>query len=335
MQNTLAVISLNRIRANANAVKNAANVPLIAVVKDDAYGHGAPEVAHCIKDCVSAFAVSTADEGAALRVGGISKEILTLTPPLCEEEVLRTAGYSLTASVTSLAVLNLIARTCKKHCCKLRAHLAVNTGMNRYGFRPERVRDACRKARRVGLEITGVYSHFYLPQDERARVAQRALFETACERVREYFPDCIRHISATGGLLAGVCYDAVRAGLSLYGYLPSGFEGAAEVSPAMKIYATVAQAGTHTGGGIGYRKAEKAYRKIRTLRLGYGDGFFRSGGGIAAGELCMDACVQEGGGRLGERKLVLENVSEYARACGTTEYEVLVNIAKKAVKIYV
>ena len=207
--------------------------------------------------------------------------------------------------------------------------------MNRYGFRPERVRDACRKARRAGLEITGVYSHFYLPQDERARVAQRALFETACERVREYFPDCIRHISATGGLLAGDCYDAVRAGLSLYGYLPSGFEGAAEVSPAMKIYATVAQAGTHTGGGIGYRKAEKAYRKIRTLRLGYGDGFFRSGGGIAAGELCMDACVQEGGGRLGERKLVLENVSEYARACGTTEYEVLVNIAKKAVKIYV
>lgn len=335
MQNTLAVISLNKIRANANAVKIAAGVPVIAVVKDDAYGHGAPEVAHCLKDCVSAFAVSTVDEGAALRVSGIGNEILTLTPPLSEEEVLRTAGYSLTASVTSLAVLNLIVRACKKHGCEIRAHLAVNTGMNRYGFRPERVRSACRKALLAGVRITGVYSHFYLPQDAEARGAQTRIFRTACEAVREYFPDCVRHISATGGLLAGETFDAVRAGISLYGYLPGGFEGAVEVSPAMKLYATVAQAGTHTGGGIGYKKAEKVYRKIRTLRLGYGDGLFRSGGGISAGELCMDACVQEGSGRVGERKLVLENVSDYARACGTTEYEVLVNLARKAVKVYV
>lgn len=334
MQNILAVISLQKILANAEQIKAAAGVPLIAVVKDDAYGHGAERVAFALEPAVSAFAVSTVDEGAALRLSGITKDILVLTPPLCQEEVVRCAGFGLLLSFTSLAVLKLAVKTAKRFSLILRGHLAVNTGMNRYGFRPERVSAACKTAAHAGIQIEGIYSHFYCAEDRDAVKRQSELFDSACNGAKTFFPNCIRHISATGGLLAGVKYDAVRAGISLYGYLPSGFSGALQVSPAMKIYATVAQRGTHLGGGIGYQRAEKGYGKLHTLRLGYGDGFFRSGGLNAEGVLCMDACVRAGDGKVGAKKLVLKNVTDYARSHDTTEYEVLVNIARKAVKLY-
>ncbi len=332
MQNTIAVISLKQIVENVRAIQRAAGTPLIAVVKDDAYGHGAERVSLEIEPLVSAFAVSTADEGVSLRAAGVGKEILVLTPPLSEDEILRLTAWDLTASLTSLSVLNAVKRVSEKFGIKLRAHLAVNTGMNRYGFRPERVRNACRKA--DGVDIVGVYSHFYLPEDKREREAQTAYFEEAANTVREFFPNAVRHIAATGGILSGVKYDAVRAGLAIYGYLPEAFRGRIGVKPAMKLYATVAQSGTKLGGGLGYAKSEKGRVKIHTLRLGYGDGFFRSGGIKAEGKLCMDACVREGEERVGKTKLILDNVAAYAEEHGTTEYEVLVNISRKAVKIY-
>lgn len=333
MQNTVAVISLKNIVNNARKIIETAGVPLIAVVKDDAYGHGAEKVANALFDTVSSFAVASVDEGAALKIAGISKDVLVLTPPLCEDEVIRTAGYGLVATVSSLSVLRLCVRAVQKYRLYLRVHFAVNTGMNRYGFRPERMRSACREALAAGIAVEGVYSHFYCAEDGNARAEQLSLFDGACAAVREYFPDCTRHISATGGAIAGVRYDAFRAGIALYGYLPSGFEHTIPLKPAMKIYATVAQSGALLGGGMGYARAKKRNCKVQTLRLGYGDGFFRTGG-LGADVLCMDACVREGAGRTGDRRLVLANVSGYAKEHGTTEYEVLVNIARKAVKFY-
>lgn len=334
MQSTLAVISLGKIRSNALKIRSAAGVPLIAVVKDDAYGHGAERVAHALDDVASAYAVSTADEGAALRIAGVSKEILCLTPPLDEEDVLRAAHYGLTLSATSLATLRLILRASEKYGQAPLLHIVINTGMNRYGFRPERVKSAAREAFLAGLSVTGVYSHLYLPENRDAVREQRALFEQAANGVRAFYPEAVRHLSATGGALAGEGFDAVRAGISLYGYLPAGFSGRLSVQPAARIYARVSHVCTQIGRGVGYARAEKNYKKLHTLRLGYGDGFFREGGLGAVGRLCMDACVREGEGRTGERRLVLKNVSAYAKEHGTTEYEVLVNVLKKAEKRY-
>lgn len=335
MQNVIAEVSLKTIAKNAETVVLAAGKPLIAVVKDDAYGHGAEEVACALRGIASSFAVSTADEGAALRVAGITEDILVLTPALSEEDAIRIASYGLIATVSSLACLRMTLRAAAKFGGVYRAHLAVNTGMNRYGFRPERVRTACRIARERGLSVEGIYSHYYAPESPAETARQRELFEETCVVAREYFPECVRHIAATGGVLAGgELFDAVRCGIALYGYLPAGFAEALEVRPAMRVFATVAQAGTFTGGGAGYGAAERKYGKLHTLRLGYGDGFFRSGG-LGVGKLCMDACVREGRGRFGKRKLVFKDVTAYARGRGTTEYEVLVGIGKKAVKRYV
>ena len=332
MQNTVAVISLKKIRSNARKIKRQAGVSLIAVVKDNGYGHGAVEVAHALDNIADMFAVSTVDEGAALRVGGITKDVLVLSPPLCEEEVVRACAYRLTLSLTSLAVLRLCARA---KTGELLAHISVNTGMNRYGFRPDAVSRCCREALRAGILVTGIYSHLYLAEDERICAEQARLFLSACDCARAYFPHCMRHLSSTGGALRGIAFDGVRAGIALYGYLPQGFEGALPVQPAAKLYATVSHACVPFGGGAGYAKYEGNAKELHTLRLGYGDGFFRAGGVEAQGKLCMDACVREGKARIGARRLVLKSVTEYARAHGTTEYEVLVNILNKAVKIYV
>lgn len=330
MRNTIAVVSLRRIRNNAELIVRRAHSPLIAVVKDDGYGHGAEAVAQALYGTASAFAVSSVDEGAALRVAGIDKEILVLSPPVNRSEAERIARYRLTATVSSFVSLRLLSAT-----GGIRAHLAVNTGMNRYGFRPEHVRRACEAA--LGkIEVTGVYSHFYRPEDKNARERQSALFRRAAETVRNCFPKAIRHLAATGGMLAGreYAFDAVRCGIGLYGYLPTGFEGALPVKPAMKVYAPVSACGTFIGGGVGYQTAEKTYGKLHTLRFGYGDGFFREGG-LGTGKLCMDACIREGKANVGSWRLVLKDASAYAAAHGTTAYEALTSVGERAVKFYV
>lgn len=330
MQETVAVISLKQIRANAEAVLRAAQRPLIAVVKDDAYGHGAERVSLALEDKAAAFAVASVIEGAALKTAGVTKDVLVLTPCLDEEEAERAAAYGLIVPVTSLASLNRLKRAGALQ----RAHLAVNTGMNRYGVSVKQIGRICRAALEADIAVEGVYSHFYAPQDSVARTEQRHLFKEACEEVKTYFPDVLCHISATGGMLAGEESDAVRAGIALYGYLPQGFEGKLAVRPAMKLYAAVAHTAKQIGGGAGYQRIDLD-GPLYTLRLGYGDGVFRAGFDGAVGNLCMDACVCSGDARFGRVKRVIKDVSAYARTHGTTEYEALVDLGKGAVKLYV
>ncbi len=333
MQSVIARVSLSAILSNAEKIKTRAGVPLIAVVKDDAYGHGAERVALALAGRVRGFAVATVGEGAALRIAGVREEILVLTPPLCGEDVRRLAAYRLTATIASRRSLLL----CGEAGGALRAHVAVNTGMNRFGVLPKEALAVCRAARAAGIGVTGLFSHFYLPADERAREEQYRLFSESAEAVRAEFPSALFHLSATGGMLAGRKYnfDAVRCGIALYGYLPDAFRGALAVQPALSLYAAVAGSGEQFGGGIGYRRAERAFGRLYTLRAGYGDGFFRAGGLGAEGELCMDACVCAGAAREGEMRCILRDMTEYAQRNGTTEYEALVRVTKRAVIEYV
>lgn len=332
MQSTLAVVSLGTIQKNARAVIRAARRPLIAVIKDDAYGHGAYPVACALADMVSLFAVSTVDEGAELVHAGAAGDALVLTPPLTRDEAFRARALGLIVTISSAPVLRLVLRAGRG----VRAHIAVNTGMNRYGFAPDEAGEVCRIAKARGVLVEGAFSHLYAPQDEAARIAQERAFERACLRVKAYFPDALCHLAATGGVAyGGKTFDAVRAGLALYGYAPENAPVPLRVRPAMKVYAYAAQSGTPYGGGVGYAAAEKQYAALHTLRVGYGDGFFRAGGLGAEGKLCMDACVREGEMPFGRRVCVLSDAEAYARSHGTTAYETLVNAGRRALKKYV
>ena len=337
MQSTLAVISLKRIIQNTALVKARAKVPLFAVVKDDAYGHGAERVSLAIEPHVHGFCVATVSEGASLRTAGVGKEILVLTPCLCEEELLSCAAYALTPTVSSFSSFRLAKSAAEKYGFPLHFHLKVNTGMNRYGVRPDLVKALCREAALAGAEITGVFSHLYAPEDEGARNRQTALFIKATEQAQEFYPYAVRHLAASGGILAGEEYnfDAVRSGIALYGYLPAGFEDEIPVKPAMKVYATVAQSLSFLGGGVCYHKAEKDYKKLSTLRLGYGDGFWREGFIGNENKLCMDAFVRSGKASFASRRLIIKDAAEYAKAHNTIVYEALLNIGRRAEKVYV
>ncbi|MDE6273813.1 MAG: alanine racemase [Clostridiales bacterium] len=334
MQSTLAVVALGTIRKNAQIIKEyAEGTPLIAVVKDDAYGHGAAYVARALVGIASAFAVSTVNEGVELRLAGIGEEILVFTPPLDKDEVCRAAAYDLTVSITSPAALNLVLKSGER----VRAHIALDTGMNRYGFRRGALDRAVKLCKRGGLEITGVYSHLYSPEDAHETKIQRLRFQDGAAVVREAYPEAVRHLAATGGVLAGKenYFDAVRVGIGLYGYLPHGFVNDIGIKPAMRLYATVAHNGKFSGGGVGYAKADKTYGNLHTLRMGYGDGCFRSELKGAVGKLCMDAHLCEGKGVFGRRKLVIGDASEYAARLNTTEYEALLRMGRSAEKRYV
>ncbi len=338
MQQNLAIVSLKNVRYNAACISRASgNAPLFAIVKDDAYGHGAVEIAHALDNTVKGFAVATVEEGAYLRAAGIQSDILVLTPPTCGEEALRGGVYGLILTVSSLASLSLAQKVGGVYGVKLRAHLAVNTGMNRLGFRPERVKSACKRCKEVGIYVEGIYSHLYAPANEGASEKQRELFLRATEDSQEIYPKIFRHLSATGGILLGEKYrfDGVRSGIGLYGYLPNGFENRLPLKPAMKVYSTVVQSGKFIGGGVGYASATKDYGNLKTLRLGYGDGFFRAGMERAIGNLCMDAHIREGESRLGRRELVFDDAEKYARERGTIVYEALLRMGERTVKRYV
>lgn len=320
MQSPVAVVSLSAIVRNARLLKRRAGGALIAVVKNDGYGHGAAAVAHALSGEAAMFAVATVDEGAALRCAGILSDILVLTPPSCMEEGLRAEVYGLILAAGSMRSLAF---------CRGRVHLAVNTGMNRYGFVPQETGRACAEARSRGLRVEGVFSHYYAAADACARGAQNAVFEGCAARVRQHFPRAVRHIAATGGIAAGgALYDAVRPGLGLYGY------GAEGVLPAMKVYAEVLHGTERVGGGAGYARAPRGAARLYTLGVGYGDGFFRGEGLCGTGPLCMNACVRQGDAAVGERVCVLENAAAYAEKCGTTAYEALVGIGKGMRKVY-
>lgn len=334
MQEVGAYISLEQIARNARLVQKRAGVPLIAVVKDDAYGHGAEHVAHALQTIAAMYAVATVREGAALRMAGIDGEILVLTPVLSREEALLCAAHGLRFTLSSFASLRLAAEGAGG--IPFGAHLAVNTGMNRYGFRPDAAEAACRAAEEREIEVLGAYSHFYAPENAAAREEQYAAFCAAAEKIAKHFPQALFHLSATGGILAGSRYNfgAVRSGIALYGYLPQGFAGALPVRPAAKLYATVSHRGRAFGNGVGYALARKKYGALSTLRLGYGDGFFRAGG-LGEGKLCMDACVRKGDAPFGRRVRILRDLPAYAERHGTTPYEVLVRVLKGAEKYYV
>lgn len=322
MQKTLSVIDLPSIRRNALNIKRlAGGAKVYFVVKADAYGHGAEEVARYIEDVADGFCVAIMDEGAKLRVAGITKPVLVFTPPLDTEDAERAKFYSLTVTVNSKETALL--------CKGLPCHIKVNTGMNRLGSPLSALPEILKTVESENIE--GVYSHLYAPHDIKASEEQRKIFERAVRLVKTYRPQAVAHLSASGGLLRGGKYlfDGVRCGILLYGYAPYGFSPDG-FTPAMKVYAKKIQQTSFIGGGVGYNKAVKNYKELASYRCGYAEGFRR---GVPLGEmtLCMDSFISK---KQSEYLCVMDNADLYAKKCNTISYEVLTSVTRRSRKIY-
>lgn len=322
MQKTLSVINLSAIRSNAKYVRSLiGNRFFWAVVKADAYGHGAAEVSREIEDIVDGFCVALSDEGAELKINGVTKPVLVLAPPLDKDDAAKMSYYGLTPTVTGVKSARLVGRQI--------CHVAVNTGMNRYGCFGEELSEVLTVLDKGQIE--GVYSHLYAAENEAHCKRQAAAFGEAVNAVKKHSPQAVAHLSASGGILRGgeYLFGGVRCGLMLYGYPPKGFKAPA-LTPALKVYARLSGETRVTGGGVGYNIADRSYKKLYTYRLGYADGFFR-GAPLGEKTLCMDAFV---GTKRAEYLPVFTDAEAYALRCGTISYEVLCSVTRRSFKVY-
>ncbi len=352
MQKIKAKISLSNIRDNAQSFKRLTKTRLCAVVKANAYGHGAEETVCALQSVVDCFAVALLDEAIAIRAAACGKEILVFTPPNSEAEAYALAANGFTVSVTDLRVARLIVKVCEKFSLPIKVHLKVNTGMNRYGMTAQTLGRACKLLRACKLvKVEGLYSHLYGNTRESA-YQQRERFlqmQTVCRR---YFPDVICHLGATFGALLGqnFRFDMLRIGLGLYGYLPD-CEGAKvlcgrlQLKKAMTVYAPVLSCKKAVFGGLGYgerypdSEIEKL-GKVSVCRFGYADGFLRRGDNGTDGAeynaqtLCMDVCVRKQAYKRGEEIPVLTDAERTAKEAGTIAYEVLCAATRRAEFVY-
>jgi alanine racemase len=363
---TTATIDLGAIRANfAEARLRAEGRELMAVVKADAYGHGAPEVSRALVEVGCRwFAVTTVAEGVELRDAGIREPILVLGGVFDAAESEAVVGLDLTPAVFHPGQVALLAAAARGLAQPLGVHVSVDTGMRRIGVPRE---DALALLEAIGqvpaLHLEGVYSHLaradepdLTPSLEQIG-ALRELLAQARERGLD--PGII-HVVHSAGLLAGKALiealpeqSAARPGVMLYGVRPAPhFE--VELRPAMTLATKVVQLrSAKAGDPVGYGAEFRAQRdtRIATLPVGYDDGvpISASGRGCVliggrrmpiAGRVSMDfitidvgdAPIEIGaeailfGGRQGDAVLTVE---EAGAAAQTTPYELLVRVGKR------
>ncbi len=342
MQKIKAKIHLKNVQDNAKTLKALSGGKLCAVVKANAYGHGAEEIVNALEGIADCFAVALIDEGIAIRTAACGKDVLVLTPPICEEEVFSLAVNGFVATVPDLWTARLVAKVCKERQLPLRVHLKVNTGMNRYGMNVSMLGKVCTFLQSERFVIVeGIYSHLY-QCDYNSAQQQRALFlqmQAVCKR---YYPRVISHLGGTYAALLGKDFalDMVRVGIGLYGYLPIK-NPAVSLKKGMTVYATTVSSRTPSFGGLGYGKtySEEELKNIGTIsvcRVGYADGFLRKDGvGLGTlNTLCMDACLLRNKKRRGQFVPVLTDAEEIALRTGTITYEVLCAATRRAECIY-
>ena len=366
---TWAEIDLGAVRDNARrlvALAAQKGLRLIAVVKADAYGHGAVRSAPALLEAgVASLAVATPEEGIELRRAGISAQVLVMgayVPGTAEALV----AHDLEPAVTDFDQADALDRETAALGARLRVHVKVDTGLGRLGVLPPDAGElAARVAAARNLELAGIFSHLATAESPETAYARRQLrtFEAVvAELARRGFRPGQRHILNTGGLLQhepGSSTHA-RVGLSLYGYAPAEhLRQVLDLQPAMTFRTRVSAvkevpAGTYVSYGRRYRTAART--RLATLPVGYADGFSRMLTGKVSvlirgarhpvvGAICMDQAVVDVGdapvgagdevvllGRQGEHSI---RPDEWAAALGTITYEVLCMISARVPRVYV
>jgi alanine racemase len=365
-------VSKQRIADNFRAVRAAVGpaVEVAAVVKADAYGHGGIEVSRTLAAGGARWlAVTSAEEGVALRQAGLQPRILVMADylPFAQTAI---ADYDLTPVVHSLADLERLDDFAAARGLRLRYHLKLDTGMGRLGTlatAPE-IASAVRAASHVELE--GLMSHFASAADYTTdqAAAQTRAFDALCLDLRNLgiAPE-YRHLSSNTPIAYGrreAWHNMVRPGLALYGYV-SPARGKApprvfEVKPALTWKATVISTkDLPVGALIGYGGMFRAPRPTRTgiLAVGYADGLSHRlsnrGHVIAAGKLVpilgavsmdlttidiTDCPAIEPGDAvtlLGSEGDVSIDAQQMARTVGVISYDILCGIRARVKRVYV
>ncbi|HKY32060.1 MAG TPA: alanine racemase [Candidatus Polarisedimenticolia bacterium] len=360
-------VDLDRLAANVRCLRaRAAGRPLLAMVKADAYGHGAVEVSRRLaKEGVERLGVAIPEEGHALRAAGIALPILVLGA--AEASQLRAmADAGLTPAAYSERFLQAILEEGRRLGRPLPFHLKIDTGMGRLGIQPARLGEALRlvAAAKGAGTLEGVFTHLSCSDDpsDPHTARQLALFEEALRAVREAgFTSVLAHAANSGGLLdfPGSLFDLARPGIALYGMRPSAASRDAGLRPLLSFKTRlVLVKELPAGQSIGYGREFVASRpsRIGTIAAGYADGISRMcwGRGHAlvrgaaapyAGRISMDHSMidltgvepaEEGDEvvLIGEQGGAAVTADQFAAWSGTIAYEALCRIGPRVPRFH-
>ena len=291
------VVSLKTILQNAREIRSRVRpgVRVMAVVKANAYGHGAAQVARALEEAAlcDAFAVATPQEGAGLRDAGIALPVVVLG--CAGDDAALSVEYGLSQAVCSADELLLMESAAKEQGKPAKAHLKIDTGMSRIGVRGaealSQLLDVWSRCPRVQME--GMFTHFCAAdEDAHFTRAQADAFREAAETVRARGFSPIRHAASSTAMLdPEYAFDMVRAGIALYGTGVKALRGI--VRPAQTLIShPVRVFQIDEGDTVGYGRAFTARRRttVITVPCGYGDGYPRA--------LSRRACVLANGRRL-------------------------------------
>ena len=357
-------IDLEAIRQNTKAIRKhvGAHVDIMAVVKDDGYGHGAVEVARAALSSGARYlGVATVQEGINLREAGIEAPVLVLAePPI--ETIPFVIRHKLMTTVYTAEFALALGETADAQGATAQYHLKIDTGMNRLGVHYSDAGDFLRSIDfHRGLELNGVFTHLATADDTDTFELRRQLdrLNHAVETIRYMgINPGIVHAANSAALIRfrETHFDMVRPGIALYGIHSSeATRGAIKLRPAMSIHARVNLIKpVPIGEGVSYNFI---YRSpggvhIATIPIGYGDGLSRvlsnrmdvlvDGRAYPqVGNICMDMCMFEVDQRssvlkprqevkVGDKVTIIGrsgnleiSIEDMAHALGTISYELL------------
>ena len=365
-RNNYVTIDTDAILSNYRAVCQKAGVPVMAVVKADAYGHGAVQIARLLQHECPFFGVSSLSEALELRQADIQKPILILghTPVSVYPRLL---GKGIRVTIFSYADAEKLSQLAAQQGVTAYCHLAVDTGMSRIGFQcTEEDADICAKiAALPGLQAEGVFSHFATADcaDLSGARAQGARFDAFCAMLKARGLEIpIRHLDNSAGLMNfDNHYEMVRSGIVTYGMYPSTEvdPGALQLRPALQWLSRITHVKTlPPGRAVSYGGTFVTPRptRVATVPVGYVDGYRRSLSGKfyvlirgrrapILGRVCMDQMMVDVTdipdvalndrvvlvGRSGDEEITMEGI---AAAADSFNYEFVCGISRRVPRVY-
>ncbi len=361
-----AKIDLNAIGKNVAGVRE--RIPshsmIMAVIKADAYGHGAIAVSEYLDDKVDWYGVSNVYEGIELRANGTNKPILVLgaTMPAEFENVVK---YSLTPVIFDYDRARLLSDIAASNKKTVNIHIKVDTGMSRIGFQPtpDAVDEIVKISALPGIVIEGIFSHLAKADeaDKSSAEEQKWLFDEFVSLLESKgISPAIKHLSNSAAVMElDAKYNMVRMGIMLYGLYPSDeMDKSYTLYPAMELISHV----THVkeleaGKGVSYGHTYITDKNmnIATVPVGYADGYPRSLSNKGCviikgkrcsilGRICMDqmmvdvtdADVKVGDdvilfGTDGNNTISVEDVADNAYSFN---YEMVCRISRRVPRVY-
>ncbi|MBQ2729644.1 MAG: alanine racemase [Clostridia bacterium] len=362
-----AKIDLDSVGKNVKGVRD--RIPcgtrIMAVIKANAYGHGAVTLAKYLDGRVEWYGVANIDEALELRNAGIEKEILVLgcLNPL---EYRAAVENDITVTIASLADAEKLSKTASGLKTEAKCHIKLDTGMSRIGFQAndESVSAVKSIAGLPSLKIGGIFTHFALADSKDKTVAEKQreifdVFTNKCEKAGVVLP--VKHVNNSAATMElDRHYDMVRMGIMLYGLYPSEeMDRSYPLYPAMSLISHISFIKElEKGRGISYGHTYITDKNtvVATVPCGYADGYPRCLSGRAEvlirgvrcpilGRICMDQMmvdvthvpgVNRGDevvlvGRSGDEFIPVEEIADNAFSFN---YEFVCGVSRRVPRVY-